>query len=91
MRLEQRTTGFLSHWSHGVMIGALGNWVLAGGFVWWVLGARLDAADAGRAEPPWVTRWDGPVILIGLIALLATFISSAVAIEKPAGPDGNRA
>lgn len=85
MELEQRRGGFLSHWSHGLMVVTVGIWVAAVGFVWWALGVRLDAADASRAEPTWITRWDGPVLVIGLLALLATFLSACVAVRKASG------
>lgn len=82
MELEQRKGGFLSHWSHALMVVTVAIWVSAAGFVWWTLGLRLDAADAMRAEPTWITRWDGPILVIGLLALLATLLSAGIAVRR---------
>lgn len=64
------------------MVAAVGIWVFAAAFVWWVLGVRLEAADAGQSEPTWITRVDGPILALGLIALLASFVSAGIAVRK---------
>jgi len=63
------------------MISAVPIWLISAGVVWWSFGVHLDAADARRTEPPWITRWDGPALLLALIAVVTIFVCAAVAIR----------
>jgi hypothetical protein len=72
----------LSHWSHGALIAAVPVWVGSAAFSLWVLGVRLDAADARRPEPAWVTRWGGPVLLLALVAFLTICVTTGVAVRN---------
>jgi len=72
----------LSHWSHRVMLGAAPVWLVSTVFVWWSLGVHLDAADAFRGVPPWITRWDGPALLAALVAFATILVCAAVAIRS---------
>jgi len=60
-----------------LLLATVPVWVASAGFVWWVLGVRLDAAAGRRAEPAWVTQWDGPALVLAICAFL-TFCTCLV-------------
>lgn len=62
--------------SYVAMVASVVVGTAAAAFVWWVLGVRLDAADAMVPEPE-ITRWGGlALILVGVSALV--FVASVV-------------
>ena len=67
----------LWRWTTLLLLAAVPVWVASSGFVWWVLGVRLNAADNRRAEPAWVTQWDGPALVLAVCAFL-TFCTCLV-------------
>ena len=75
-------SGLFTHWSHRVMLAAVPVWLVSAVFVWWSLGVHLDAADALRDAPPWITRWDGPALLAAVGAFATIMVCAAVAIRN---------
>lgn len=71
----------LRSWSTLLLLTALPIWLTSTGFIWWVAGVRLEAADSGRAEPGWITQWDGPVLALAACAFLTFCICLVVTVR----------
>lgn len=64
------------------MLVAVPVWLVSAVFFWWSLGVHLDAADAFRDVPPWITRWDGAALLAALVAFGTILLCAVVAIRN---------
>jgi hypothetical protein len=51
-------------------------------FAWWSFGVTVDAADSFRHLPAWITRWDGPALLVSAMAYVVIMACAAVAIRN---------
>lgn len=78
--------GVSSHWPGRLPLDAIPVWVMCVGFVWWVLGVRLDAADTGHAEPAGLSQWDGPALILAVCAFV-TICACVVLIVRSARRD----
>lgn len=68
--------GVHTTWSYVAMVASVIVGTTAAAFVWWVLGLKLDAADAMTPEPE-IAHWGGTaLVLIGLSVLV--FIASVI-------------
>jgi len=68
--------GAPSHWSHWLMVVSAVIGLGAGAYVWWSIGASVDADDAFRPEPP-LAAWTGVGLIIFALCTL-TLLGSAV-------------
>jgi hypothetical protein len=71
----------LAHWSGKLLLGALLVALPSTAFVWWVLGARIDAADAGTPEPD-LASWGGPALLLAAVSGLTALVAVGVALVR---------
>ncbi len=59
--------GTAPHWTHWLMLASIGTGAASGPYVWWAVGANIDAADNLTAAPP-AAAW-GALVLFALSAL----------------------
>jgi hypothetical protein len=75
----------LAHWSGKLLVGALLVALPASAIGWWLLGARLDAADAGTPEPA-LASWGGPALLLAAVSGLTALVAVGVALARAGQP-----
>lgn len=73
--------GSPSVWSHWLMVGSALTWVACFGYVWWVLGERVDAADEFRAVSP-AADWGGLAVIVGLVAFGGCILSVVLSVSR---------
>lgn len=62
-------SGSPSHWSHALLVASALVGLCSASFVWWALGVRIDADDAGSAVPSAASYGGLALVLLGLSAI----------------------
>lgn len=75
--------GAPSHWSHWLMVVSVVIGFGAGAYVWWSIGATVDADDAFQPEPP-LAAWTGVGLIIFALCALALLGSAVMASMREA-------
>ncbi len=73
--------GAPSHWSHWLMVTSLVVGAAAAGFVWWVSGVRIDAADSGTPEPA-IAAWGGLALIMAALSSIGLLVAAGAAVTR---------
>ncbi|WP_028050799.1 hypothetical protein [Cellulomonas sp. URHD0024] len=74
-------TGTPSHWSHWLMVASVVVGVVAFGYVFWSVGAVVDAADDFRPEPA-AAAYAGLGLVVMLLSAVGLIVSAVIAAHR---------
>lgn len=73
--------GTPSHWSHWLMAASIALGTCSAAFVWWAMGANIEADDAMTSAPR-AAAWDGAGILLMLASIVGFLAATIVAVSR---------